>query len=235
MISRKEGKYKFSIIIPVLNEKDRINDIIENINKLTNMNESEIIIVDGDKTRSTINTIIDKNVVAVVSEKGRGKQMNAGANIAKGQILLFLHADTALPENAFKDIEEILKNGDYDAGAFNLSFNSKKLIYSVFSFLASIRSRLTRIPYGDQAIFIKKNIFEKIGGYKEIPLMEDVELMEELKRTKSKIHILKSKVKTSTRRWERNGIFNTTLKNIMISIFYILGVSPDKLVKIYYK
>ncbi len=159
--------------------------------------------------------------------------MNAGAKIAKNDILLFLHADTILPNDFYKLIIQTLKNKQISAGAFDLSFDNNNLTLKIISKIASFRSRLTKLPYGDQAIFIKKEVFEKIGKYENIKLMEDINLMQKLKRQNYKIKILNSKVITSARKWEKNGIIYTTLRNWILLTFYFCGVDPDKLEKFY--
>jgi len=160
--------------------------------------------------------------------------MNKGASIAKGDILLFLHADTLLPDNAFEIIMNVLQKKDIEAGAFDLSFSKHSLLLKIISFTASIRSRLTRLPYGDQAIFIKKDIFNKIGQYENITLMEDVNLMQKLKKSNYKIEILKDKVITSSRKWEDKGILYTTFRNWILISLYFFKIDPNKLEK-YYK
>ena len=124
-------------------------------------------------------------------------------------------------------------DGKYVGGAFDLKIGSDRFIFKIIGNLASLRSRLTRIPYGDQAIFIRRDYFRTIGGYKDVPLMEDVELMQRIKRQGDKIFILKEKVITSPRRWEREGVLYCTLRNWIITILYFIGVSPDRLVKFY--
>jgi rSAM/selenodomain-associated transferase 2 len=223
----------FSIIIPVLHEADRINSLIEHIHSQGFEGGYEIIVVDGDPQGGTIKVIRDKQVIPIVAEKSRARQMNAGAAIARGEILIFLHADTGLPPGALKKVSKVLKNGKYVGGAFGLGIDSDRLFLKYIAARASLRSRLNRIPYGDQAIYIRKNYFDKIGRFKEIPLMEDVELMRRIKKRGDKIFILRDRVKTSARRWEKEGIFYTTLKNQVLISLYYLGVSPDKLAKYY--
>jgi rSAM/selenodomain-associated transferase 2 len=225
----------FSIIIPVLNEAGHINSIIEHLRKQNYKSSCEIIVIDGDPQGSTVETIQDKDVITITSDKGRGKQMNAGAAIARGEILIFLHADTILPENALEKISRTLQNPDYVGGAFDLKIDSDRLFLRYISVRASLRSRWNRIPYGDQAIFIRKKYFDQIGGFKEIPLMEDVDLMRRIKKDRKKIFILPDKVITSARRWESDGIFYTTIRNqILVRLFY-LGISPKRLAKYYWK
>lgn len=222
-----------SIIIPVYNEQKLINSLILHLKEIFPASETEIIVVDGEKSGSTINTIKDSSVIKLVSPKGRANQMNMGAFFSKGNILLFIHADSKLPENSFFLIKNKMKNSFIKAGAFDLKIDSGSFFLKLVSFGASLRSRLTKIPYGDQGIFIKKYIFKDIGGYSKIPLMEDIDLMQKLKRKKYKIIFLNRKIKTSPRRWTEQGIFFCSFRNIFISSLYYLGVRPETLVRFY--
>ena len=224
---------KFSIVIPVLNEQDRINSLIEHVHSQGYEGACEIIVADGDPQGGTIKTIQNKSVKTITSPKGRGRQMNAGATIARGEILIFLHADTRLPEMALEKISQALENKKYVGGAFGLAIDSDSLLLKYIAVRTSFRSRLNRIPYGDQAIFIRRSYFDKIGRFKDIPLMEDVELMRRIKKRGDEIFILRDRVKTSARRWEKEGIFYTTLKNRLFVGLYYVGVNPDKLAKYY--
>lgn len=159
--------------------------------------------------------------------------MNRGAKEASGDILLFLHADTALPGNGLKRIAEVMEPGELAAGAFNYGIESKSIFLRHLYYTSYLRSRISRIAYGDQAIFIRKDVFEKVGGYPEIPIMEDVALMKRLKDQKYKVSILKDKVKTSTRRYEEEGFFYGWMRNHKLRILYHFGVSPERLAKYY--
>ena len=224
---------KFSIVIPVLHESDRINSLIQNIEGLTGDGGHEVIVVDGSPTKDTIRAIDNENIIKLVSLKGRARQMNAGASIAKGEILIFLHADTELPRNALRRINSAMAQGQYVGGAFELGIVSHKTKFKMLARWASLRCRLTGIPYGDQAIFIKRNYFNLLGGYKDIPLMEDVELMRRIKRKGGKICILADRVKTSPRRWEEEGFVYVNARNASLFMLYLLGVSPEKLASFY--
>ncbi|MHC4220976.1 MAG: TIGR04283 family arsenosugar biosynthesis glycosyltransferase [Planctomycetota bacterium] len=226
------NKCVFSIIIPVLNEADQINTTIEHLCKNTNDNY-EIIVVDGDPDGGTIRNIQDRSVKTITSPKGRGRQMNAGAAIANGRILIFLHADTQLPEMALEKIYDCLQNKKYVAGAFDLTIDSNRLLLKYIAARARFRSRLNRIPYGDQAFFMSRDYFDRIGRFKEIPIMEDVELMRRIKKRRDKIFILPDRVKTSPRRWETEGALYTTIRNHILVSLYYLGLSPHTLVKFY--
>jgi rSAM/selenodomain-associated transferase 2 len=224
---------KFSIIVPVFHEGEKINNLMEHLNHLDSAKNPEIIVVDGAQERDTLRAIHNKNVIKISSDKGRAKQMNAGASIANGEILIFLHADTELPIHALKNIRSLIERREYVGGAFDLGIKSDKFIFKVIGVLASLRSRLNRIPFGDQAIFIRREYFNEMGGYKEIPLMEDVELMRRIKKSGNKIWIFYDRAMTSPRRWEKEGVIYCTLRNWILQLLYFLGVSPGRLTKFY--
>ena len=219
--------------MPVFHEGDRINNLMEHLYQLDEEKTCEIIVVDGTQEKDTLRAIHSNHVIKVSSEKGRAKQMNAGASMANGEILIFLHADTELPILSFKKICAVMEQEKYVAGAFDLGIKSNKLIFKIIAFLASLRSRLNRIPYGDQAIFIRREYFNKIDGYKEIPLMEDVELMKRIKKSGHKIWIFHDRVRTSPRRWEKEGVICCIFRNWVLQTLYALGTSPHKLVRFY--
>jgi rSAM/selenodomain-associated transferase 2 len=224
---------KFSIIVPVFHEGERVNDLIDHLNHLDSKKNVEIIVVDGAQEKDTLSVIHSNHVVKIFSEKGRAKQMNAGASAARGEILIFLHADTELSFQGLKKINSFIGQRKYVGGAFDLGIKSDKFIFKVIGTLSSLRSRLNRIPFGDQAIFIRREYFNQIGGYKEIPLMEDVELMRSIKKSGDKISIFYDRVMTSPRRWEKEGVIYCTLRNWTLQALYFLGISPDKLARFY--
>ena len=226
-------KIRFSIIVPALHESDTINSLIEHLERLEYDAGREIIVVDGSPDMDTIQAIGRKSVIKLVAPKGRARQMNMGASVANGEILVFLHADTELPRNALVEIDSAMTQGYYIGGSFELDIKSERFRFKLLSRLASIRCHLTRIPYGDQAIFIKRDYFNTIGGYRDIPLMEDVELMRTIKRRGDKICILRDRVTTSPRRWEQEGFVYVNLRNAALFIMYLLGVSPEKLASFY--
>jgi rSAM/selenodomain-associated transferase 2 len=189
--------------------------------------------VDGSPERDTIDAIRTEQVVKIKADRGRARQMNAGASVAKGDILIFLHADTELPSAAFAGIASVMGQGRYVGGAFQLGIQSAKFVYKALTWWVSIRCRVTRIPYGDQAIFIAKDYFKMIGGYREIPLMEDVELMRRIKKQGDRICVLPDRAMTSPRRWEEEGFIYVNVRNTLLRIFYLLGVAPERLVSFY--
>ncbi len=207
--------------------------MIECLNRLNPDKHSEIIVVDGSREKDTLGAIRSSQVIKISSERGRAKQMNAGASIARGEILIFLHADTELPVHALERIDALIERKEYVGGAFDLGIKSNKFIFRVIEKLASWRSRLNRIPFGDQAIFIRKEYFHRIGGFKEIPLMEDAELMRRIKKSGDKIWIFDDRAMTSPRRWEKEGVLYCTLRNWTLQALYLFGVSPHKLATLY--
>jgi len=222
-----------SVIIPVLNEAAIINQVIDGIYRLPYDRTVEIIVVDGSPGGETFNAIKINDVKKFVSRNGRSHQLNEGSLNARGEILLFLHADTELPQNALNAISSVLDNKKYVGGAFDLGIQSGRRVFRLIETGASLRSRITRVPYGDQAIFIRKDYFDSIGGFSQIPLMEDVELMRRIKKAGDKIYIIPEKVKTSPRRWEKEGIVYCTLRNWTLISLYSMGVPTEKLAAFY--
>lgn len=218
---------RLSVIIPVYNEQDTVNDIISSVRAVCGC---EIIISDADG--ETNKAVTDKTVIKIISPKGRANQMNAGAAAASGDAFLFLHADTRLPEDFEDEIEEALHHND--AGAFRLGLDSSDILFRIMEICVALRTRITKIPYGDQGIFCTRETFEKTGGYADIPLMEDVRFMQDIKRLGLKLYLSDKQVKTSVRRWQREGFLYTSLRNWTIISLYYLGVSPTVL-KRYYK
>jgi rSAM/selenodomain-associated transferase 2 len=224
---------RYSFIIPVYQEEEIINSTIDHLIHLQKFADAEIIVADGDYEGSTLREISNTNVKKILCPKGRARQMNCGAAKSSGDILIFLHADTRLPEKALKKIATLLEDETIVGGAFDLGIDSQRFAFRIIEKIASIRSRLTRIPYGDQALFIRRDYFQSLGGFKDIPIMEDIELMHRIKQGRGKINILKDKVTTSPRRWETEGVVFCTLRNWFLITLYLLGAKPETLAKFY--
>lgn len=223
-----------SIVVPVLYEQDTIAGLLRHLRQIDGENDSvEIIVVDGDPRGGTIRRIEDDGVVTMTSKPWRSRQMNAGAAVARGDILLFLHADTLLPRNALIEITDALREERYVGGAFRMRFDSDRPVYRFMSAFVTLRSRWNGLPYGDQSIFIRRDYFERSGGYREIPVMEDVELVGRIRRAGGRLKILDATVQTSRRRMEAEGVARRALLNWMMTILYRFGVSPEKLVRFY--
>ncbi len=213
------------MIIPVLNEAENIGLVISPIQRAENI---EIIIVDGGSQDNTVEIAQGLGVKVIVTNRGRALQMNAGAKIATGEILLFLHGDTQLPLGFETEVRETFINSNIIAGAFQLKINGDQLSLRLIEKTVFWRSKYLQMPYGDQAIFIKASTFWEIGGFPEQLIMEDFEFIRRLNRL-GRIEILSSSVITSGRRWKKLGVFKTTLINQLMIIGYYLGISPIKL------
>lgn len=229
----KPAEYRLSVIIPVVDEQEHISGCLDRLHAQGFAEPCQIIVVDGDPQGSTLRAVRDCRVTCLTSEKGRGRQMNAGAAAAEGDILLFLHVDTRLPPNALAGVAAVMETNGYVGGAFQLDIDSETWFLKGIAALANLRSRLNRIPYGDQAIFISRACFRALGGFREIPIMEDLDLMRRIKRNGGKVCILDQKVTTSARRWEAEGPLYTTIRNQLIRLLYYLGVNPARLARFY--
>jgi len=198
-----------SIIIPTLNEHENLPPALASCHPPEDV---EIIVVDGGSTDGTCELVRQSGVTLVASEPGRGKQMNVGARMAKGEILLFLHGDTVLPEGYQAQILKVLELQGVVAGAFRLSIKGKPLSLRAIETVVNLRSRILQMPFGDQALFLRRGVFEQAGGFREISIMEDFDLVRRL-RKRGEIGIAERPVVTSGRRWERLGPWRTTLMN----------------------
>lgn len=219
-----------SVIIPTLNEELGIEDTIHHARG--GGEDVEIIVADGGSADSTVGIVKHFAEHVISAPSGRARQMNAGAAAAKGGVLVFLHADTILPDGWADMIEKALGNKDVVGGAFSFSTSGQAKAMKLVAFIVNLRSRLLSLPYGDQAIFIRRECFEAMGGFKEIPIMEDVELVGRLKKY-GRLTILKTPIITSSRRWEEEGWLKTTLRNQLLLFLYLLGVSPERLHRFY--
>jgi len=222
-----------SIVIPVLDECENINRLIGHLRALPARTDPEIIVVDGDPDQGTVRAIEHSRVVAATAGPGRALQMNAGAARASGDVLLFLHADTFLPWNAFELIAQSMREDRCVGGSFDLGILSDRRIFRITEWYAALRTRITRVPFGDQGIFLRKAYFDTLGGYREIPIMEDVELMTRIRKRDDAICILPGKVMTSPRRWEKEGVLYATLRNWALQLAYAAGVPPERLARWY--
>jgi uncharacterized protein len=226
---------KISIVMPALNEAASISQILERIHVLPNV---EIIVVDGGSHDDTVAISQRFGVKVLSSAPGRARQMNVGAKAATGEILLFLHADTFLPLGFDLMVRSTLQpalGGEKPApiaGAFSLQIDDPLPSLRWIEWLVAWRSTWRQMPYGDQAIFLRAAIFWELGGFVEMPIMEDFELIRRLQR-RGRIEILAAPVVTSARRWLNRGVWRTTLINQSIVVGYLVGVSPTRLANWY--
>ncbi|MBW2337662.1 MAG: TIGR04283 family arsenosugar biosynthesis glycosyltransferase [Deltaproteobacteria bacterium] len=219
------AKKRLSIIIPTLNEADVIE---ETITRLPQSEQVEILVVDGGSSDGTDEMARGLGARVLSAAPSKAEQMNAGAAEAQGEVLLFLHADTRLPEKFEEKVLTAVARKGYCAGAFTLGIDSEDWGLRFIERVANWRARFFKLPYGDQALFVSRQLFHEIGGFADYPIMEDFELIRRLKK-KSKIAILPESVITSPRRWQNLGVFKTWLLNQIIIGAYFIGIPPHRL------
>jgi len=217
---------RIAVIIPTLNEGLSIQKTLIEL-QAWRQRGHQIILVDGGSADATVSHAENLVDLVLLSPKGRALQMNMGAEHADADILLFLHADTILKEGADHLIIESLSTNK-PWGRFNVSFTSDKLIFKIIALFMNIRSCITSIATGDQAIFVEKQLFDQVGRYPSLPLMEDIQLSIVLKR-QCRANCLKETVITSSRRWEQQGVYKTILQMWGLRLAYFLGVSSERL------
>ena len=219
-----------SIIIPTLNESSGIQETLQQLLPLRQRNV-EIIVVDGGSSDNTIDLAEQFADTVITTEAGRAKQMNRGANIALGEYFLFLHADTQLPINASMCLINAFQR-DIIWGYFDIRLSGHHCLFRVIEKMINIRSRLSQIATGDQAIFVRRDQFKKMGGYPDIPLMEDIALSRSLKKVGAPC-CFSERVITSSRRWERRGILRTILLMWFLRLKFFFGADPGRLTRWY--
>ena len=212
-----------TIIVPMLNEAAGITDALGALREL----DAELIAVDGGSSDQTVDCATPHADLLLEAARGRARQMNAGAAAAHGEILLFLHADTRLPPAADQIIKQSIVNGA-TWGRFDVEIAGNSAWFPVIAGLMNWRSRLTGIATGDQGIFVKRSAFEQIGGFPDIPLMEDIVLAQRLKQL-ARPACLRQKVSTAGRRWEKHGILRTILSMWWLRLRFFCGTDPQQL------
>ncbi|MGO8744649.1 MAG: TIGR04283 family arsenosugar biosynthesis glycosyltransferase [Thermoguttaceae bacterium] len=221
---------RVSVVIPALNEAPHLEDILPDLQHAKNV---ETILVDGGSSDRTAETAEKHGCRLLRCNPGRARQMNAGAQAAGGSILVFLHADTRLPAGFDMAVRAILQESTVVAGAFRLGINAPGLAFRILERAVNLRAKWLGMPYGDQALFLRKETFTGLGGFPELPIMEDFELVKRLRRL-GRIRIVPLPVSTSGRRWQDLGIWRTTWINQKVILGYGLGVSPQRLAHWYH-
>ena len=222
-----------SIIIPILNEADHLAACLHALQPLR-AQRCELIVADGGSRDQSVALAEPLTDGVVVSARGRATQMNAGARKANGEILWFLHADSLPPPDAARLIRNALAPPEPGWGRFDVRLSGCQPLLRLVERSMNLRSRLTGIATGDQGIFVRRKLFERLGGYPPIALMEDIALSRLLKR-RARPACLRQPLQTSSRRWERDGIARTILLMWRLRLAYFLGVDPDRLARIYYR
>ncbi|HIE64458.1 MAG: TIGR04283 family arsenosugar biosynthesis glycosyltransferase [Nitrospira sp.] len=227
-----------SVIVPVLNEEKILPLFLAHLERFS---MAEVLIIDGGSDDQTHKVLRDwasasksrTRRIVCSAPRSRAEQMNEGAKQAAGDIFLFLHSDSFLPSQGFEAILSALQSPSTMGGAFRLRIDSPLFFLKMISVMANLRSVVLKLPYGDQGVFVRRDTFIKLGGYREMPLMEDIDFIRRLSQ-EGHVILLKESVTTSPRRWAHKGYFYTSFRNIVLFVLYYLGVSPLRLAKWYH-
>jgi len=229
--TRKEATPQpaISIVIPTLNEAENLAATLASTESSVDL---EIIVVDGGSSDETLELAKSFGVRLLTTAAGRARQANAGGLAARGDVLFFLHGDTRLPRGFERYVQDIMGKPGVVAGAFTLGIDGSEFGFRIVEVLANFRSRVLQMPYGDQGIFLRREVFRALGGFPDMVLMEDFVLMQRL-RKRGRVAIAPVAVKTSARRWRKLGILKTTLINQAVLLAYFLGSNPQRLARWY--
>ena len=218
-----------AIVVPLLNEAKSLSQLFQ---LLDGLDADEIVLVDGGSEDDSLELLGKAPFRWLQSKKGRAFQMNAGASICQSETLLFLHADTEIDAVAIASARDAMADSEVVGGRFNLKLSGRHPMLRLIERMINLRSRFTKISTGDQAMFVRRKIFEKLGGFSDQPLMEDIEFSRRLKQ-QGRVACLHDRVTTSSRRWEQFGILRTILLMWKLRFLYWTGVSPERLARIY--
>jgi rSAM/selenodomain-associated transferase 2 len=220
---------KVSIIVPTLNEAQGLTETLTQIQQLF---PYELVVSDGGSNDGTLEIAEEFTENVVKGSTGRALQMNAGARVANGDIFLFLHADSCIEPASYEKMLHSLGSSEKIGGAFSLYIDSDKWSLRLITLLANLRSKYFGMAYGDQAFFVKNSTFQQMNGFAELPICEDIDFFKRLRKL-GPVILLKEKAFTSSRRWLKEGVWFTTLRNILIVTFFKLGFPPRILTKWY--
>jgi len=218
-----------SIVIPVYNEEARVGRTMDMVEAMEGA--KEVIFVDGGSSDRTVEAI-ERRLPVIRGGGGRACQMNQGARVARGDILLFLHCDSELSPDAMTKLEHAFSDKRVGASSFSLAFDKRSAMMSIIAYLSNKRVDIFGIVFGDQGIGVRKDLFEEMGGFKEMPIMEDLELGTRLRR-RTVVKRLRSRIVTSARRFEKGGTLRTMMMMHYLKILYFRGVSPERLRHMY--
>ncbi|NKB89874.1 MAG: glycosyltransferase [Acidobacteria bacterium] len=222
---------RVNVVVPVHNESSALPLLLDRLRDMHAAAATDVVIVDGMSTDGTASALRSSGLPYAAAPRGRASQMNAGAALGDGEIILFLHADTELPAGALKSIRAAIDDGA-SGGFFRLRLNSVRPLLGLIGRMITIRSRLTGIATGDQAMFVRRDVFDHLGGFPPLPLFEDVQFSAQLRRT-GRVARLNDTVVTSARRWEQCGPVRTILKMWLLRAAHALGMSPLTLARFY--
>jgi rSAM/selenodomain-associated transferase 2 len=222
---------RLTIVVPTLNEAERIVACLQRLRTLRKSG-TELIVADGGSTDATAVLARPWADRVLVGPRGRAKQMNHGAAAASGDVLLFLHADTSLPPDARAAIDAALADAQVQWGRFDVQIDGDSPLLKLVAALMNLRSRWSGIATGDQAIFVRREAFQRVGGFPDQPLMEDIELSKRLRKL-SPPACLRQRVTTSGRRWEQHGVLRTIVLMWMLRALYWIGLPAERLARLY--
>jgi rSAM/selenodomain-associated transferase 2 len=221
---------KLSVIVPMLNESPVIAGTLDALRRRAP--NAEVIVVDGGSSDASVAIARPLCGTLITASRGRAHQMNAGARVSHGDALVFVHADTIVPRTFVADVASALSDPAVVGGRFDVRLDSNALPYRIIGAMISLRSRISRTGTGDQAIFVRREVFDSLGGFPEIELCEDLAFSRRLKRA-GRVACLRTRVTTSARRWDRDGLVRTILKMWLIRAMYRVGVPPSRLRRMY--
>jgi rSAM/selenodomain-associated transferase 2 len=219
-----------SVIVPMLNEAAEIARTLGALRR--GAAGAEIIVVDGGSIDASVANAQPLCDAVITASQGRARQMNAAARASHGDVIVFVHADTIVPTTFAADIASALSDPAVVGGRFDVKLDAGALPYRIIGALISLRSRISRTATGDQAIFVRREVFDRLGGFPEIELCEDLEFSRRLKRA-GRVACLRARVTTSARRWNRDGLARTVLRMWLIRAMYLMGVAPARLRRMY--
>jgi len=221
---------RLCVVVPMLNEGSAVRETLNALRR--GAPNAEIVVVDGGSVDQSVDMAGKLADRVIAASRGRARQMNAGAALGSGEILAFVHADTRVPSSFEKDILDAVGESGVVGGRFDIELDDPSFAYRLIGDLISLRSRITKTATGDQAIFVRRSVFEALGGFPDLDLCEDLDFSRRLKRT-GQVACLHSRVTTSARRWRRDGLARTVLRMWAIRALYLLGVPPSRLKRIY--